>query len=29
MSNENENDFQPKEITISAKIPFELHLAAK
>lgn len=29
MSNENENDFQPKEITIGAKIPFELHLAAK
>ncbi len=29
MSNEDENNFQPKEITISAKIPFELHLAAK
>jgi hypothetical protein len=29
MSNENEIGFQPKEVTISAKIPFELHLAAK
>lgn len=29
MSDENENCFQPKEVTISAKIPFELHLAAK
>jgi hypothetical protein len=29
MINENEIDFQPKEVTISAKIPFELHLAAK
>jgi hypothetical protein len=29
MSNENEDLFQPKEITISSKIPFELHLAAK
>lgn len=29
MINEDENNFQPKEITISAKMPFELHLAAK
>ena len=29
MSNENEDLFQSKEITISSKIPFELHLAAK
>lgn len=29
MSNENGKYIQPKEITISAKIPFELHLAAK
>lgn len=29
MSNEYENCFQPKEVKISAKMPFELHLAAK
>ncbi len=29
MSDEYENCFQPKEVTISAKMPFELHLAAK
>jgi hypothetical protein len=29
MSNEDENNVQPKEVTISSKIPFELHLAAK
>ena len=29
MSDEYENCFQPKEVKISAKMPFELHLAAK
>ena len=29
MSNENEIGFQLKEVTVSAKMPFELHLAAK
>ncbi len=29
MSDDSEKYFQPKEVTISAKIPFELHLAAK
>lgn len=29
MSNKNEKDFQAKDVTISSKIPFELHLAAK
>lgn len=29
MSDENEGCFQPKEVSISAKMPFELHLAAK
>lgn len=29
MSDENQEYFQPKEVSISAKMPFELHLAAK
>jgi len=29
MSDEHEKYFQPKEVTINAKMPFELHLAAK
>jgi hypothetical protein len=29
MSDEYEDCFQPKEVKISAKMPFELHLAAK
>ena len=29
MSDENQNSFQPKNVTVSAKIPFELQLAAK
>lgn len=29
MNNEYEECFQPREVTVSAKMPFELHLAAK
>ncbi|WP_268988542.1 hypothetical protein [Ralstonia solanacearum] len=29
MSDEYKDCFQPKEVKISAKMPFELHLAAK